>query len=65
MGKNVCVCCDFNVVCRVEEGRVVGLILRSLDYVPFDSFIEDNFLVNLSLHKRKFTWFKGDDNSMS
>jgi hypothetical protein len=36
-----------------------------LDHVPFNRFIEDNNLVDLSLHDRKFTWFKGDGLSMS
>jgi hypothetical protein len=36
-----------------------------LDHVPFNRFIEDNNLVDLPLHGRKFTWFKGDGLSMS
>jgi hypothetical protein len=36
-----------------------------LDHIPFSWFIEDNNLVDLPLHGRKFTWFKGDCLSMS
>ncbi|MCI39255.1 cysteine-rich receptor-like protein kinase, partial [Trifolium medium] len=38
---------------------------RPLDHIPFNRFIEDNILIDLPLSGRKFTWFKGDDLSMS
>jgi hypothetical protein len=61
----VCVCGDFNVVKHVEERRSLRVGLRPLDHIPFNRFIEDNHLVDLPLHGRKFTWFKGDGHAMS
>jgi exonuclease III len=63
--SRVCVCGDFNVVKHVEERRSSLVGSRSLDHIPFNRFIVDNNLVDLPLHGRKFTWFKGDGLSMS
>jgi hypothetical protein len=35
------------------------------DFVHFNQFIDDNFLVYLPLCDRKFTWFKVDGSSVS
>ena len=64
-GKKVCVCGEFNVVqCREERRSVTEGVLTS-NSDSFNQFIEDNVLFNLPLCGRKFTWFKGDDKSMS
>jgi len=65
MGKNVCVCGDFNVVRGVEERRNVGSTPRVLGVFPFNNFIDDNDFVNLPLIGRRFTWYRGDGRSMS
>jgi hypothetical protein len=51
----VCVCGDFNVVKHADERRSSRVGSQSLDHVPFNRFIEDNNLVDLPLHGRKFT----------
>jgi hypothetical protein len=57
-GKKVCVCGDFNDVrCREERRSVSGSQLSS-DYVHFNLFIDDNFLLDLPLGGGNFTWFK-------
>ena len=53
------------MVRSIEEIRARGIDVRSLDSEPFNSFINDNILTDLPLHGRNYTWFKGDDNSMS
>ncbi|KEH33181.1 endonuclease/exonuclease/phosphatase family protein [Medicago truncatula] len=64
-GKKVCICGDFNAVRSVDERRSVRNGLTSADCASFNGFIDDNMLVDLPLHGRKFTWFKGDGRSMS
>jgi hypothetical protein len=61
----VCFCGDFKVVRNEEELRSVRNGFMSADYVPFNCFIDDNMLVDLPLHGRNLTWFKGDVKSMS
>ncbi|GAU42656.1 hypothetical protein TSUD_398610 [Trifolium subterraneum] len=63
--ERVCVCGDFNAVTHVDERRSIGGALRSTDYIPFNRFIDDNNLVDLPLRGRKFTWYRGDGQSMS
>ncbi|GAU41930.1 hypothetical protein TSUD_139160 [Trifolium subterraneum] len=63
--RRVCVCGDFNAVKHIDERRSSRGSSRSLDHVPFNRFIDDNNLIDLPLSGRKFTWFKGDDLSMS
>lgn len=65
VGKNICLCGDFNAVRNVEERRSRGASVQSFDCDPFNAFIENNFLMDLPLHGRGFTWYKGDGNSMS
>jgi len=36
-----------------------------MDHFPFSRFIDENDLVDLSLCSRNYTWYKGDDLSMS
>jgi len=49
----------------MEERRTRGVAVCSLDCHPFNDFIGNNVLVDLPLHGRNFTWYKGDGNSMS
>jgi hypothetical protein len=42
-----------------------GVAVRSLDCHPFNNFIDNNVLIDLPLHGRNFTWYKGNGNSMS
>lgn len=64
-GKCICLCGDFNAVRHMDERRTRGMVVRSPDCHPFNDFIENNVLVDLPLHRRNFTWYRGDDNSMS
>ncbi|GAU12294.1 hypothetical protein TSUD_142030 [Trifolium subterraneum] len=63
--KRVCVCGDFNAVRCAEERRSSREGTRFLDIIPFNQFLDDNFLIDLPLSSRKFTWYKGDSSSMS
>ncbi|GAU48515.1 hypothetical protein TSUD_244350 [Trifolium subterraneum] len=63
--QRLCVYGDFNAVKLVDERRSSRGESRSLDHIPFNSFIDDNNLIDLPLSGRKFTWFKGDGLSMS
>ena len=65
VGKNICLCGDFNAVRGMEERKSRGVAIHSFDCDPFNSFIDNNVLVDLPLHGRNFTWYKGDGNSMS
>ncbi|GAU20182.1 hypothetical protein TSUD_352460 [Trifolium subterraneum] len=65
VGKQVCVCGDFNAVRCEEERQSVRQSMRSIDSGPFNQFIEENGLVDLPLSGRNYTWFKGDGRSMS
>ena len=64
-GKKVCVCGDFNAVRVVEERRSTQGRGATTDIAPFNNFIEENMLIDLSLCGRRFTWFKVDDITMS
>ncbi|MCI23579.1 cysteine-rich receptor-like protein kinase, partial [Trifolium medium] len=35
------------------------------DHIPFNQFIDESVLIDLPLSGRKFTWYKGDELSMS
>jgi len=61
------VCCgDFNAVRGVEERRSIrGDREVTPDVEPFNNFIKENILIDLSLCGCQFTWFKGDGISMS
>lgn len=65
VGNNICLCGDFNAVRNVEERRSRGVAVQSTDCEPFNAFIDNNILIDLPLHGRGFTWYKGDGNSMS
>jgi hypothetical protein len=65
VGRNICLCGDFNAVRSLEERRSRGVATQSFDCDPFNAFIEDNVMIDLPLHDRGFTWYKGDGNSMS
>jgi hypothetical protein len=64
-GMRVCVCGDFKAVRSINERRPTSIGKRPPDHIVFNSFIDDNFLVDLPLCGRKFTWYRGDDLSMS
>jgi hypothetical protein len=64
-GMRICVCGDFNVVRSTEERQSTSNGQRPLDQIAFNRFIEDNFLVDLPLCGRMFTWYRGDGLSMS
>ena len=59
------VCGDFNSVRSFEErkGRVVAF--RQADVDVFNKFIHDSFLIDFPICGRLFTWFRGDEISMS
>ena len=63
--KNVCLCGDFNAVCCVEERRSVGYALRHAGSAAFNGLIDNNYLVDLPLWGRSYTWFRGYRRSMS
>ncbi|GAU33269.1 hypothetical protein TSUD_279430 [Trifolium subterraneum] len=63
--SRVCVCGDFNVVRNLDEKRIVNGRSHPLDCVEFNHFIDDNSLIDLPMCARKYTWFKGDELSMS
>ncbi|MCH95720.1 endonuclease/exonuclease/phosphatase family protein [Trifolium medium] len=65
VGSRVCVCGDFNAVRCEEERRSLRAGPRASDHIPFNTFIEDNNLLDFPLSGRKFTWYKGDGLSMS
>ena len=62
---NVCLCGDFNYIRSLEERRLVRGTRVVDDCPPFNEFIDDCVLVDLPLGGRKFTWYKGDECSMS
>jgi exonuclease III len=65
VGMRVCVCGDFNAVRNTPERRSTSAGQRPLDQLGFNRFIDDNFLVDLPLGGRKYTWYRGDGRSMS
>jgi len=65
MGKNVCICGDFNAVRSLDERRSTRARSSVVDVDPFNRFIKDNLLVDLPLCARKYTWYKGYGTSMS
>ena len=64
-GQNVCVCGDFNAIRREEERRSVSSVLPQAGIDSFNNFIVNNFLVDLPLRGRSFTWYRRDGRSMS
>lgn len=62
---NICLCGDFNAVRCMEERRSVGSVGISGGSALFNQLINDNFLVDLPLRGRSFTWYRGDGRSMS
>ena len=65
MGKNLSVCGDFNVVQSLEENKSVGASQQLIGCDAFNRLINDTSLINLPLVGHKFTWFRGDEKSMS
>lgn len=62
---NICLCGDLNVFILSRKEEYCGLISRRMEIDIFNGFIEDNFLVDLSFHGRRFTWYLSDGQSMS
>jgi exonuclease III len=61
--SRACVCEDFNATRRADERRSSSVGQRPLDYIAFDRFIEDNFLIDLPLYGRKLsTVVRNSDN---
>jgi len=60
-----CVLGDFNVVRSNIERRSRAVNNNNYDFAPFNHFIHGNFLVDLPLCGRNFTWYHGDGLSMS
>jgi len=63
--RNICVCGVFNAVWYGTEQRSVGISNSQVGSTAFNHFIDRNFLVDLPLHGRNYTWFRGDGKSMS
>jgi len=63
--QNVCVCGDFNAIRCVEERRSVSSVFHQAGTDNFNGFIANNFLVDLPLQGRTYTWYRGDGRSMS
>ena len=62
---NICICGDFNAVRSEEERRGGSAFFRKLDADNFNNFIDGSFLMDLSICGRLFTWYRGDNISMS
>jgi endonuclease/exonuclease/phosphatase family metal-dependent hydrolase len=60
-----CILGDFNAVRSIEERRSRSVNINNDDFAPFNHFIDDNFLFDLPLCGRNFTWYRGDGLSMS
>lgn len=65
IGRIVFVCGDFNAVRGIDERRSVGSVHCLLGGSSFNSFTTNNYLVDLPLIGRQFTWYRGDGHSMS
>lgn len=52
-----CVLGDFNVVRSCEERRSHSTINGNEDFAPFNNFIDGNYLIDLPLCGRNFTWY--------
>jgi len=59
------VCGDFNAMRCVEERRSVSSVFHQAGPDNFNGFIANNFLVDLPLKGRTYTWYRGDGRSMS
>jgi hypothetical protein len=64
-GMRVCVCGDFNAVRSIDERRSSSNGQRASDHLAFNRFVDENFLVDLPLCGREFTWYRGDGLVMS
>jgi exonuclease III len=62
---NICVCGDFNTVRWSKERRSRGNSSLHSGSAYFNQFIGVNIFMDLPLRGRRFTWFRGDGNSMS
>jgi len=60
-----CILGDFNDVRSIDERRGQTDATDSVAYAPFNQFIDGNFLNDLPLCGRSFTWYRGDGIAMS
>jgi len=60
----LCICGDFNAIRSTEERKSRRVGLQQANFDHFNNFIDNNFLADLPLCGRKFTWYKGDGYSM-
>jgi len=60
-----CILGDFNAVRSIEERRGRTYATDYVAYAPFNQFIDGNFLIDLPLCGRSFTWYRGDGIAMS
>jgi len=65
--SDVCiwVCGDFNFVRSLDERKGRSGVSRQPEMEVFNKFIHDSFLIDLPICGSLFTWYKGDEKSMS
>jgi hypothetical protein len=56
---------DFNVIRSTEERRINMAREQNEDFSQFNQYINGNFLIDLPLCCRNYTWYQGDGVSMS
>ncbi|KAL8503202.1 hypothetical protein ACS0TY_022089 [Phlomoides rotata] len=61
----ICVIGDLNSISRESEREDRGLTSNHREIVAFQSFINDNGLVDLPLHGRRFSWYKSNGSCKS
>jgi hypothetical protein len=64
-GAGVCVCGNFNAVRNLDERCSPSAGSCTVDHISFNNFIDENFLIDLPLGGRKFSWYRGDGLTMS
>jgi len=65
LGKNVCICGDFNAVRSLSERRSTRYNLARMLWFLLIGSLKKNSLVDLLLCCRSFTWYKRNGTSMS
>jgi len=58
-------CGDFNVIRNEDERKGRETVFRQVDADMFNNFIVGCSLIDLPIYGRLFTWYRGDDVSMS
>ena len=62
---NLCLCGDFNSVRSSEERKGRGSFFRQHDSDIFNKLIDEGSLIDQSICGRLYTWYRGDEVSMS